>query len=197
VLGLALAVVLGLPLALGSAAGSLLILDELARTGAVRATPLAAFRGAYRLFWRILGAWLIMGAAIAALAAPAVIAWLRLGGAAPATLALGAAGGVAAAVLWVRWSPATAVVVLEGLPPRAAIARAAALTRGRFFRVLAVLGAFAVVSVGAQSMAALLGFTVEIAQVLALALQVVLLAPLSSAIAYAVYRGLLRAPPPA
>jgi hypothetical protein len=196
VLGLALATILGLPLTIGSAAGSLIVLEELARTGAVKTTALAAFCGAYRLFGRILIAWLAMGATLAVLAAPAGVAWLWLGDEAPATLALGAIGGIAISILWVRWAPATAIVVLEGRPPLEAILRAMALTRGRFFRVLAVLGAFAIVSYGAKSIAALLGGSPEVAQILALLLEIVLLAPLSAAIGYALYLGLLRARPP-
>jgi hypothetical protein len=193
--GLALALVLGLPFSIGSAAGSLVVLDELTQFGEVRAGTFAAFVQGYRAFWRVLGAWLAMGAALALLGAPAAIAWIGAGAPptpTPLVLGLAAAGGLAAAVLWVRWAPATAVIVLERLGPVAGIRRAAALTRGRFWRVLGVLAAFAAVSAVAQAIAAILGGSAELAQILVMVVEVAFLGPFSAALGFALYRGLAR-----
>jgi hypothetical protein len=193
--GVALALILGLPFSIGSAAGSLVVLNELVRAGEVSYGTFAAFAAGYRAFWRVLGAWLAMGAASAALAVPAAVSWLAAGTPLPPpplTVALAAAAALPALFLWVRWAPATAVVVLEGRRPIAAIARAAALTRGRFLRVLGVLAAFAAISLAAQTLAALLGGSGEVAQILAMAIQVGFLGPLSAALGYALYLGLTR-----
>jgi hypothetical protein len=200
VVGLALALILGLPFSIGSAAGSLVVLQELVRTREVSTGTLAAFVQGYRSFWNVLGAWLVMGAVLAALLAPAAIQWLvagELGTPTPVTLALLVVGGLAAAVLWVRWAPVTAVVVLERRRPIGAILRSAALTRGRFWRVLGVLVAFASVSAAAQAIAAILGGSAEVAQILAMVLEVAFLGPLSAALGFALYLGLARTERPA
>jgi hypothetical protein len=196
VLGATLALILGLPFSIGSAAGSLVVLRELVQVGEVRTGTLAAFVQGYRAFWRVLGAWLAMGAAVAIAAIPAGAVWFGMDPGAPEreTIALALAGlaGLASAILWVRLAPATAVVVLEERRPIEAILRAAALTRGRFWRVLGVLAVFAAVSVIAQIVAAILGGAPETAQILTMALEVLLLGPLSAALGFALYLGLAR-----
>ena len=196
VLGAALALILGLPFSIGSAAGSLVVLRELVQVGEVRSGTLAAFVQGYRAFWRVLGAWLAMGTVVAAFGAPAGIAWFAMDPASPqrqtVALALAAFAAIASAILWVRWAPATAVVVLEEQRPIEAIRRAAALTRGRFWRVLAVLAAFAAVSIAAQALAALLGGSAETVQILTMVIQVAFLGPLSAALVFALYLGLAR-----
>lgn len=195
-LGLVLAVALGLPFSIGSSAGSLIVLREVAQAGEARTGTFAAFVAGYRFFWRVLGAWLAMGAAAALAAIPAAAVWFGMdaGAAERQTIAgaLAVIAALAAAILWVRLAPATAVVVLEGRRPLEALARAAALTRGRFFRVLGVLAVFAVVSAAAQVVAAILGGSPETAQIFAMAIEVVLLGPLSAALAFAIYLGLVR-----
>jgi hypothetical protein len=162
----------------------------------VRTGTLPAFFRGYRFFWRVLGAWLVMGAVIALAAAPACVAWFALDSGAPEreviALALAGLAGLASAILWVRWAPVTAAVVLEERQPIEAILRAAALTRGRFWRVLGVLAVFAAVSACAQVVAAILGGSPETAQILTMALEVLLLGPLSAALGFALYLGLAR-----
>jgi hypothetical protein len=195
VLGAALALILGLPFQIGSAAGSLVVLRELVQTGEVRSGTLAAFVLGYRAFWRVLGAWLAMGAIVAVASVPAAVAWIAAGAPPelpPHVVALAAAAALASLILWVRWAPATAVVVLEEQRPIVAIFRAAALTRGRFWRVLGVLAAFAAVSIAAQVLAALLGGAAETAQILTMVIQVAFLGPLSAALSFALYLGLAR-----
>lgn len=196
VLGMALAVLLGLPFSVGSAAGSLIVLAELRRGGPGRSNPFAAFVRGVLLFRRILGAWAAMVGVAAALALPAAVVWFGAD-ASPFRNALAAAlaalGLLAGAVLWIRWAPTTAVLVLEGRGSLEAIFRAAALTRGRFFRVLAVLAAVGLVSFAAQVMASLFGSAPAVAQVVAMVLEVVLVGPFSAAIAFALYLGLVRA----
>jgi hypothetical protein len=197
VLGMALAVLLGLPFSIGSAAGSLIVLAELTRGGATRANPFAAFVRGCLLFKRVLGAWTAMVAVAAVLATPAGIAWFGMDGAAPlrtpVSVALAALAALVGAILWIRWAPTTAVLVLEGKGSLEAIFRAASLTRGRFFRVLGVLAALGLVSFAAQIVTAFFGSAPEIAQVVAMVLDVVLVGPLSAAIAFALYLGLARA----
>jgi len=196
VLGAALALILGLPFSIGSAAGSLVVLRELVQFGEVRTGTFSAFVSGYRFFWRVLGAWLAMGAVVAAFAAPAGFAWFALDGSAPhrqtIAVALASAAALASAILWVRWAPATAVVVLEERRPIEAIRRAAALTRGRFWRVLGVLVVFAAVSIGAQVLAALVGGAPETVQILTMVIEVAFLGPLSAALGFALYLGLAR-----
>jgi hypothetical protein len=195
-LGAALALILGLPFSIGSAAGSLVVLRELAQAGEIRTGTLAAFLAGYRSFWRVLGAWLAMGAVVALAATPAGIAWFGMDEGAPqrVTIAfsLAAAAALASAILWVRCAPVTAVAVLEEQRPIAAIFRAAALTRGRFWRVLGVLAVFAAVSIVAQMIAALLGGSPETTQILTMAIEVGFLGPLSAALSFALYLGLAR-----
>jgi len=196
VLGLALALVLGMPFSIGSAAGSLVVLQEVVQVGEVRTGTLAAFVAGYRSFWRVLGAWLAMGAAAALAAVPAAIAWFASDPVAPElpaiAVALAGLSALVVAILWVRWAPVTAVVVLEQRRPLQAILRASALTRGRFWRVLGVLAAFAALSAGAQLVTAMLGGSAETAQILAMGIEVVILGPLSAALGFALYMGLAR-----
>jgi hypothetical protein len=195
-LGFALALILAMPFQIGAAAGSLIVLQEIVRDREVRTGTLAAFLRGYRFFWRVLGAWLAMGAAAAIAATPAGIAWFVMDPASPQRQNLAAAlavfGAIAWAILWVRLAPVTAVAVLEERRPIEAILRAAALTRGRFWRVLGVLAVFAALSACSQVVAAILGGSPETAQILTMALEVLLLGPLSAALGFAIYLGLAR-----
>ena len=199
-LGAALAVILGLPFSIGSAAGSLVVLRELARAGEVRTGTLAAFLQGYRSFWRVLGAWLAMGAIAALALTPAGIAWFGMDAGAPQrepiALSLAAVAALASAIFCVRCAPATAVVVLEERRSIEAVWRAAALTRGRFWRVLGVLAVFGAVSIVAQMIAALLGGSPETTQILTMAIEVAFLGPLSAALSFALYLGLARTEKP-
>ena len=196
VAGLGLALILGLPFSIGSAAGSLIVLQEIAQVGEARTGTLAAFVAGYRCFWRVLGAWLVMGAAAVLAAAPAAVAWFASDPGAPErptiAVALASIAALVIAIFWVRWTPATAVVVFEQRRPVQAILRASALTRGRFWRVLGVLAVYAAVSAVAQAVAAMVGGSAETAQILAMGIQVVLLGPLSAALGFALYMGLAR-----
>jgi hypothetical protein len=196
ILGMALAVLLGLPFAVGSAAGSLIVLAESARGRTAQANPFAAFVRGCLLFKRVLGAWVAMVAVGALVATPAVVVWLGMDVASPLRTPLAAIFSLFAAVvgvfLWIRWAPTTAVLVLEGRRPLEALLRAAALTRGRFFRVMGVVAAVALVSFAAQIVSGIFGGAPEVAQIIAMVLDVVLVGPLSAAIAFALYLGLAR-----
>jgi len=195
-LGMALALLLGLPFAIGSTAGSFIVLAETSRGISGRSSPFAAFVRGALLFKRVFLTWAAMLAIAAILASPATIAWLVMDTSSPLREPLAAILGALAAlvglVLWTRWAPTTAVLVIEGRRPLEAIYRATVLTRGRFFRVLGVLAAVALVSFAAQIFATSFGGDSALAQIFAMVLDVVLVGPFSAAVAFALYLGLAR-----
>lgn len=191
-----LAALMTFPLAFGATAAIFLLLDARARQVEPGSSAIGLYGRGLKLFGRLFGVYFMIGLALLAPAAPALVLW-KLGLIA-AAIPLGAIAVCFDIWLLTRWSVAAPVAVLEDSTFSVAFARSRDLVRGAWWKTFGVMvliatveavvaGVIWVIAQGAVTLTDAEGPTVS--AISSFTINVVT-APLEGAVFFALYAGL-------